>query len=408
MKEGLNIGFKKVVDDLPKTIWETYSSFANTDGGKIYLGVAEDKETGEPIYIGVNDVDKILDKFWTTLNNINKVSHNLLRYSDVKVLNIENKDIIEITVPKASREYRPVYINNNLNGGTYIRQGDGDFKCGREALYAMIRDSGSRTDDYELLKDMNIKDLSIDTIESYRRIFRTLKPDHYWNELSNEDFLIRIGALAKSKGEVYCTKAGLLMFGYDYNIIRVFPNYFMDYRENITELSRYDYRVETGDGNSEGNIFRFFTKTMNILNNSVNEPFRMQNSLYREGDSSGKTIIREAVLNAITNADFNLSNNVIIERVRNKIIISNSGGFRVPINSGLSDPRNSILIGMFRNIHNVERAGTGIRKIFDVSKDYNWEVNYEEKFNPDRVTLTLSGVDNLNYRQSELEKMRII
>lgn len=408
MKEGLNIEFKKSTDDLPKTLWETYSSFANTDGGKIYLGVAEDKVTGEPIYLGVNNTQKILDKFWATINNSNKVSYNLLTYSDVKILNIEGKDIIEINVPKAPRGFRPIYINNNLNGGTYIRQGDGDFKCGKDMLYAMIRDSGSTTDDSIIIYDMNIQDLSKDTIESYRRVFRTNQPDHYWNDLSNEEFLLRIGALAKSKGEVYCTKAGLLMFGYDYSILRIFPNYFMDYRENLTELSRYDQRVETGDGSSEGNIYRFFTKMMMFLSGSISEPFRLQDGIFREGDSSGKAIIREAVLNAITNADFNISNNVIIERIKNKIIITNSGGFRVPIGSGISDPRNAILMGMFRNIHTVERAGTGIKRIFDVADEYGWSVEYTEEFNPERVKLIISNVDSLNYKKDELDRLKTV
>lgn len=44
--ERINLECKKAESNLPNSVWETYSSFANTDGGLILLGVEEDlKET---------------------------------------------------------------------------------------------------------------------------------------------------------------------------------------------------------------------------------------------------------------------------------------------------------------------------------------------------------------------------
>ena len=50
---------KKATKGLPNSIWETYSSFANSEGGLIVLGVEEDKN--HQLHIaGVNHPDELV------------------------------------------------------------------------------------------------------------------------------------------------------------------------------------------------------------------------------------------------------------------------------------------------------------------------------------------------------------
>ncbi len=44
-KEHINMEVKAAGRRIPNSIWETYSSFANTFGGIIILGIEEDKIT---------------------------------------------------------------------------------------------------------------------------------------------------------------------------------------------------------------------------------------------------------------------------------------------------------------------------------------------------------------------------
>lgn len=60
---------------------------------------------------------------------------------------------------------------------------------------------------------------------------------------------------------------------------------------------------------------------------------------------------------------------------------------------GESDPRNKSLMKMFNLINIGERAGSGVSNIFNVWNDEGFvEPEIEERFDPDRIVLTLSFV----------------
>lgn len=70
--ENENIEYKTSLDKLTNDIWSTYSAFANTNGGIIVLGVSEEKDGY--IEVGVINGPKLIQDFWNTINNKEKVS----------------------------------------------------------------------------------------------------------------------------------------------------------------------------------------------------------------------------------------------------------------------------------------------------------------------------------------------
>ncbi len=64
-----------------------------------------------------------------------------------------------------------------------------------------------------------------ESIQRYRNRMANLRPGHVWEGLSDADFLYRLRAIDKSKndGRLHPTAAGLLMFGYEYEITKIFP-----------------------------------------------------------------------------------------------------------------------------------------------------------------------------------------
>ena len=64
---------------------------------------------------------------------------------------------------------------------------------------------------------------------------------------------------------------------------------------------------------------------------------------------------------------------------------------------GESDPWNKTLMKMFNLINIGERSGSGVPNIFNTWNDQGWkEPVIEERFDPDRTTLTLEFINKTN------------
>ncbi|MBO4943099.1 MAG: ATP-binding protein, partial [Muribaculaceae bacterium] len=113
---------KKCRNTVPDSVWETYSAFANTRGGIILLGVCEhkDKPVEERFEVtGVEDANKVVTDFFNQLYNTQKVNRSVLVDSDVRIVEVDGKDVIHINVPEADYRQKPIYINQKLELGTF-------------------------------------------------------------------------------------------------------------------------------------------------------------------------------------------------------------------------------------------------------------------------------------------------
>ena len=72
-REDNRLEVKRARDRLPDSLWETYSSFANTAGGCIILGVKENADKSWTT-TGLKDVEKLRKEFLDALHNQNKTN----------------------------------------------------------------------------------------------------------------------------------------------------------------------------------------------------------------------------------------------------------------------------------------------------------------------------------------------
>ena len=391
-KENNRLEAKAAAVGLPKSLWATYSAFANTNGGIILLGVTEDAQ--HQLHVeGVNDADTLVIDFWNIINNQSKISINVLNDKDVIVREFDGKKIIIISVPRAQRYDKPIYLDGNLFS-SYKRNGEGDYRCTKEVIQAMLRDASPKTQDMLVLGNMNLDVFDKDTIKRYRIRMQGIRPGHVWEALEDVDFLYRIGAVGRdADGKLHPTAAGLLMFGYEYEIVREYPHYFLDYREKLDDDTRWSDRFVSSSGDWSGNIYDFYFRVYNRIAQSVKVPFALD-GISRIDDTELHKALREALANTLINADYYGNTGVVIERNITSITMTNAGTFRIDldeaINGGISDPRNSGLIKMFSLINIGERAGSGLPMIFKAWTGTDFAMpDITEKENPDRVCLIL-------------------
>lgn len=305
-RENNRIETKAAKGGLPRSMWETYSAFANTYGGVILLGVKEREDgTFETVGLTSAEVEHLRQDFWNTVSNRSKVSAVLPIESEVEVLEADDGMVVAIHVPRAPRDERPVHINDNLFEGTYRRRGEGDYRCTRQEISAMLRDQGTETMDSKVLDDLTVADFNADTVRAYRTRFRAARQGSSWTDLDDERFLRAVGAamVSREDGKLHPTFGGLLMFGNDYDIVRECPHYFLDYQETLDPAIRWTDRVHSGDGMWSGNLFDFFFRVNRKLAESLKTPFKL-NGIFRVDDTPMHKAVREALANCLFNADY--------------------------------------------------------------------------------------------------------
>ena len=379
---------------LPDSLWETYSSFANTDGGVIVLGLQE-VEHKLTIH-GIVDPAALIKQFWDDVNNREKTNTNILVDHNVYSICCQGKHLVVIEVPRSNRRVRPVYIGKDVFEGCYRRNGEGDYKCSRDTVLAMLRDSCVETADTAIVESLTVKALNAETIQRYRMRFANHKPTHTWCHLSNEEFLVKIGAVRSDEDEILRpTIAGLVCFGNFIDIIATLPNYFVDYRECQSDETRWSDRVCAQDGTWSGNIFDFFFMIRDRLLADVKKPFAIaDDNVSRIEDTDVHKSVRELLANALIHTDYYGRRGIVIEKRFRHLKFSNPGAMLMSVEDAVSggntEPRNTTIFNIFSLVEVGERSGMGLSNLLGVCDRYGFDRPLiTETFDPDRTIVEL-------------------
>lgn len=230
-RENNRLEAKRAQGGLPRSIWETYSAFANSFGGLILLGVIE-TENKTLASVPLPDPEELVRQFWQIVNDPARVSTNILRSTDVWVDESGGNRIVIIHVPRADRHDRPVYLGT----GSLLRRlpagREGDYHCSAEEVPGHDAGSGRPAPGSGPAGGAGPERPRPAAVTRYRARLLRCRPAHVWGELSDAGLLLRLGALTRAENGALCpTAAGLLLLGEAWAIRSMWPHFCLSYRE---------------------------------------------------------------------------------------------------------------------------------------------------------------------------------
>jgi ATP-dependent DNA helicase RecG len=396
LKEGTHVEMKDCVGGVPKSVYQTLSSFANTDGGFIYLGIGEKAHGGNEL-IGVKDPDKVRETLLVTANG--RLSSHVINEGDFDYFELPNGNtVIRIAVQETSRLNKPVYLDGLLTKA-YRRIGDADMLIPPDYLAGYFYDNSSEAlDSLPNRRGFGFEEVDADTLHSYRKAVVRYNGDTHIQDLSDEAFMRRNGFLVKDdRGEEVLSNAALILFGTAPIIQLAFPYYALDYRKITTGVSKWDERISTDGVSWPGNLYGFYERTLKALSADLPSAYVAENGM-NIGPVLVRDAIKEALVNCLANHSMLINGSLEVIRDSHSIKFINNGKPLLPISvivrGGASRPRNPTILAAFRRIGAAERAGTGVPKIFDACERNLFPTPwFSESGSPlEQTTLTISFV----------------
>lgn len=386
---------KEASGGIPKSMWETVSAFSNTAGGWIILGVKEKRCEDGTYYsvIGVDNIEKMEQDIVTTLRSRSKfntvISGQAYRYS------VEGKDVLAFEIPVSP--HKPVAIKST--GEVFIRTGSGDVLASDLEVDAIVRDCafGSRSE--MEVAGSSFDDLNLESLASYRSYLRDYNRPLSYPTLDDESFCKKINIVL---GSGKLSFGSLLMFGKRDAILRVAPNFWLDYMEipgdsYSNAIQRYTYRMP-----EQENIWESFQLMIRRMRNFVDSPYIEGPDIFGTEDNSQLFCLREGLVNFCAHSDYFAAAHPTIRVFTDRIVMQNPGRFILTASEFrsriLSMPRNPSIIKFFRHPKLSENAGYGIDKIIKWKELTGCDVKFESDLLISTVTYPLNKV---NSRQSE-------
>lgn len=192
--ESDDLEYKSAAGGFPGSFWDTYSAFANSDGGIIMLGVSEKKDGLYLDNLSDAQIEKYRIDFWNNVNNPSTVNCNLMKTEDLKIVDYKGHKLMLFYIPRANREQRPVYRSTQPYNGTFKRNHEGDYKCTEREVQRMFSDANvSCPADCRILHNYSMDDIDQTSLKQYRQLFSLSKPDHPWLALDDLSLLKKLG-----------------------------------------------------------------------------------------------------------------------------------------------------------------------------------------------------------------------
>lgn len=360
MIENKTTEFKReYMDDIKYAV----VAFANTDGGKIYIGMNDNGSVR-----GVEHTDETMLRITNMIRD--SIRPDVTMFTECVVENMEGKDVVVLTVQRGTA--RPYYLTGKgiRPEGVYVRQGASSVPASETAILNMIKETSGYC--YEDARSID-QQLTFEKAESYfvkRGLPFGEQQKRTLNIIGSDGTYTNLGMLLSDQC-VHTMK------------LAVFDGSKKSVFRDRKELSG-SLLVQLEDAYSYIDQF-----------NRTRAEFEGLDRIDRR-DYPGEAL-REALLNAVTHRDYSFSGPTLISIFDDRIEFVTIGGLVRgltfdDIMLGVSALRNRNLANVFYRLKLIEAYGTGILKINESYADCAVKPRFEVTDNAFKITLP-----NINY-----------
>jgi ATP-dependent DNA helicase RecG len=353
---------KEAARDVPNSVYETVSAFANTAGGHLVFGVKEADGTFE--VVGVVEVDKVQSAFLNTIRSGQKLS----KIVDVteKLVDCDGATALVFYVPEVHRREKPVFLNGDLRK-SFVRRGGSDQHCTPDQIKAYLRDADIVPYDCHIVSDLNLETcFNGGSVSWYRSVFAT-KGQKYEPSASDLDFLHSKGFIRERDGKHFATRAAILLFGSEAAV-----------RQTLGRPLVMCYKLSTNrdDPQPEERWLDRIVLEENLVESwrAINEwylrhaekPFSLDSKTLQRIDAPpDQEAFREAAVNLLIHQDYSDQTRIpTIKFFRNAAVFHNPGHAFASdaelLTAGDKEVRNQLIRTAFRMVGFGEQGGTGI------------------------------------------------
>ncbi len=359
--EGVSCEFKRCGDMPGSDTFETICSFANRQGGNIFLGIEDDGKI-----CGINE-KRALDIERNIINKVNDLG--LFKPSpviDVERIACDVGLVLRVWVPSGPAVY-------SWKGTIYDRACDSDLKVrGDDQIALMYMRKQNMYSERKVFKYVELADLRADLIDRIRKMAARKTAGHPWADLDDASLLrsAKLYAKNRSTGEEGFTLAAVLLVGTDDVIGDVCPAYKTDGIFRKDQVDRYDDRIVV-----KTNLIESYDELLAFAKKYLPDRFSLEGSLRV---SARDVILRELVSNLLIHREY-------MNPFPAKLIIDEQGirtenasrtlyEGRLTLGDFNPVPKNPTIASVFSNIGLAEELGSGLRNLDKYSKLYSGKV----------------------------------
>lgn len=353
----LDVEVKEAGGGFPKSLLQSISAFANTAGGTIVLGLAED-DGFTPVAI---DAPQLASDLATACANQLEPAIR----PEIDVAQIAGEPVVVAIVDELPIERKPCYIKTKgMERGSYVRTHDGDRLLTTYEIHVLISSRGQPRDDVEAVPETSIDDLDRDLTTALLRRLRTTRGPVF-ADAEDDEILRLVGVLSSSDDEPSLTVAGLVALGR-------YPQHFLPQLditfvalptasgEPLTDGTRF-----LDNQSIDGPIPSMITTAVAAIRRNMSRRSIVLGAGRRDSWEYPEEVLREVVANAVMHRDYHpmaRGAQVRVELYPDRLEVKSPGGLHGPVQpeSLLTEPvtssRNATLAKLLEDI---EIPGTG-------------------------------------------------